>query len=230
MRYGFLAALVLLAAAPASADLVVFYEQANLEVLAASSCPGDPEPEPDFGKHFVPSVIGTSPDLLAEMSSACGEARMGAHMAVTASTGLISGGFGTLTSLDTHGGGRASSTTDLSFRVDVPTAYTFACTGSTIETGTPDQSSMQIRLSGGAIDHLVEFEDEFDREWSGVFLPGVDYVLFMHSGGQRDARIVGDVYLFMDGSTERTVTFTLSFAGEVVSGEPVSIGRLKDQY
>jgi hypothetical protein len=230
MRILALALLVLGCPGTASADLVVVGEEANLEVMAASSCPEDVPPEPDLGKHFVPAVVGTSPDLLAEMTSTCGTAEMAAHLAVTASTGLIAGSLGTTTFLDMHGGGRTQNTSAIRFRVDAPTAYTFACSGNTLETGTPDQSSMQVRLSGGTIDHHVEFEDAFDREWSGVFEPGIEYTLDLHAGGQRDTRSVGDQYLFMDGRTERTIAFTLSFAGEVVESGSASLGHMKARY
>ena len=220
----------LLIAAPASAELVIFHEFANIEVAALSNCPADPVPEPDFGKHFVAEVIGTSPDLLAQMDSTCGEAQMGARLAMTASTGLINGSFGSSTSLDTHGGGYTRSSADISFRVDVPTAYTFACVGQTAESGDPDNGSMEIRLSGGAIDHSNSLTDDFDLEWSGVLMPGVDYTLAMHSGGERSTRAVGGNYLFMNGSTIRAASFALSFVGDVVEGTSRSVGRVKDRY
>lgn len=231
MKTMLVALVALFLAGPASAELIVFAEFADIEVSAGSSCPEDPVPDPDFSKYFVDEVVGTSPGLLAEMASTCGDAGMDAQLSASVGPGLLSGSFGASSSLDSHGGGYASLTATISFRVDVPTTYTFSCIGMTGESGDPDFGGMVIGLYGGAIDHSSDLAEEFDLEWSGEFQPGVNYTLEMNVAAERSVRTLnGGEYLFMDGTTQRAVAFALSVGGDVVENEESTVSRVKGSY
>jgi hypothetical protein len=220
-----------LVAPAASADVIVFYEHANLETSAASSCPEDPPAEPDFHKHFVDEVIDTETELVSAMLSDCGAAATGAELVVSRTVALIAGNFGASSALDTHGGGYATCNAGLQLRVEEPVTILLECNGSTTGTGMPDAGSLLISFSGGTIDWSSNGENDFSHVWEGTLQPGVIYSLNLHASSERAARSLGGGnYLFQDGTTTRAVSFALSFDQNVVEAGSTSMGQVKQRY
>lgn len=222
---------VVAAVAPASAEVVVFEEFVNLETSATSACPDDPVPEPDTSKHWVHELIGTSPDIHSEMMSACGVTEMGSRISVSRTATTITGNFGVSSSLVLRDGGVAGLGAYLRLVVDVPTTYALSCVGTTVQTDDPDFGSMEFMFRGGTIEHASNGEHDFDHDWAGTLQPGVEYSLTMDASSTRFARsLPNGQFIPMDGTTDRTVVFTLTVGGEIVEADDRSMGQIKTRY
>lgn len=222
---------VALAAPAASADVIVFYEHANLETSAASNCPEDPPAEPDFHKHFVDVVIDTDTELISGMLSDCGAAATSAELIVTRTGSMIAGDFGASSALQDHGGGYASMNASLQVRVDAPVTFLLEAVGSTTTVDDPDLGGLELSFSGGSVDWATNGVSDFDVVWEGVLQPGAIYTLTMNAASERAARdLGGGNYLFQDGTTTRAVSFALTFDQDVVDARTTSIGQVKQRY
>jgi hypothetical protein len=231
MRWLTLTLVLTLLGQPASADVIVFYEHANLETSASSRCPEDPVPEPDFQKHFVDAVVDTDTELISGMLSDCGAAATSAELIVTRTGSMIAGDFGASSALQDHGGGYASLNASLQVRVDAPVTFLLEAVGSTTNVDDPDAGGLEFSFSGGSIDWATNGVSDFDVVWEGVLQPGEIYTLTMNAASQRAAReLGGGNYLFQNGTTTRAVTFALTLDQPIVDADETSIGRVKQRY